>query len=72
MAMREYVQHTMGGVVIDETGHVVDQDGNAIEGLFAAGEAVGNLDGAQRRHGDNFAQILYYGCLCGKTVAESL
>ena len=72
MAMREYVQHTMGGVVIDETGHVVDQDGNAIEGLFAAGEAVGNLDGAQRRHGDNFAQILYYGCLCGKTVTESL
>lgn len=72
MAMREYVQHTMGGVMIDATGHVLDESSNPIEGLFAAGEAVGNLDGAQRRHGDNFAQILYYGCLCGKTVADSV
>ena len=72
MAMREYVQHTMGGVVIDATGHVVDEDGSAIEGLFAAGEVVGNLDGAQRRHGDNFAQILYYGCLAGRTVADAV
>lgn len=72
MAMREYVQHTMGGVCIDPTGHVVDESGNAIEGLFAAGEAVGNLDGAQRRHGDNFAQLLYYGWLAGDTVAKAI
>ncbi|ACV23327.1 Fumarate reductase flavoprotein subunit precursor [Slackia heliotrinireducens] len=72
MAMREYVQHTMGGVMIDATGHVLDEGGNPIEGLFAAGEAVGNLDGAQRRHGDNFAHILYYGCLAGETVAAAV
>lgn len=72
MSMKEYGQHTMGGVCIDPTGHVVDDSGNPIEGLFAAGEIVGNLDGAQRRHGDNFAQLLYYGTLCGETVAENI
>lgn len=72
MAMREYVQNTMGGVEIDPSGHVVNANGEPIEGLFAAGEAVGNLNGAQRRHGDNFAQILYYGCLAGHTVAEAV
>ena len=72
MAMREYVQNTMGGVAIDATGHVVSESGQPIEGLFAAGEVVGNLDGAQRRHGDNFAQILYYGCLAGQTVADAV
>jgi fumarate reductase flavoprotein subunit len=71
MAMREYVQHTMGGVVIDKTGHVVDESGNQIEGLYAAGEVVGILDGGNRRHGDNFAQILYYGCLVGDTIANA-
>jgi fumarate reductase flavoprotein subunit len=71
MAVREYVQHTMGGVVIDKTGHVVDESGNQIEGLYAAGEVVGILDGGNRRHGDNFAQILYYGCLIGDTIANA-
>lgn len=70
MSMKEYGQHTMGGVCIDATGHVLDESGAPIEGLFAAGEVVGNLDGAQRRHGDNFAQLLYYGALCGETVAQ--
>lgn len=70
MAMREYVQNTMGGVAIDATGHVIDESGQPIEGLFAAGEAVGNLNGAQRRHGDNIAQMLYYGCLAGQAAVD--
>lgn len=69
--MSMYAQNTMGGLVINADGNVVDEDGNAIEGLYAAGEVTGNFDGVLRRHGDNFAQILYYGYLCGKTVAES-
>lgn len=72
MSMKEYGQHTMGGVCIDPTGHVLDEDGQPIEGLFAAGEVVGCLDGAQRRHGDNMAQIMYYGTLCGETVARAV
>lgn len=72
MAMREYVQNTMGGVAIDATGHVIDESGQPIEGLYAAGEAVGNLNGAQRRHGDNIAQVLYYGCLAGQAAVDAV
>jgi fumarate reductase flavoprotein subunit len=66
-----HAQNTMGGVVIDELGRVLDEAGSPIEGLYAAGEVVGNLDGACRRHGDNYAHIFYYGWLCGKQIAEA-
>ncbi|MBR2835126.1 MAG: FAD-dependent oxidoreductase [Coriobacteriales bacterium] len=71
MPMAAYAQNTMGGLVINPQGQVVTEAGTAIEGLYAAGEVTGNLDGACRRHGDNFAQILYYGWLAGKTVAKA-
>ena len=71
MPMAAYAQNTMGGLVINPQGQVVDADGAPIEGLYAAGEVTGNLDGACRRHGDNFAQILYYGWLAGKTAAHA-
>lgn len=69
--MAAYAQNTMGGLVINDRGQVVDESGAPIEGLYAAGEATGNLDGACRRHGDNFAQILYYGYLVGTEVAQA-
>lgn len=67
--MAAYAQNTMGGLVINAAGEVLDEDGAAIAGLYAAGEVVGNTDGACRRHGDNFAHILWYGYLAGKTLA---
>ena len=69
--MAAYAQNTMGGVVINPNGEVVDEAGEPIPGLYAAGEVVGNTDGACRRHGDNFAHIFYYGWLAGKTVAQA-
>lgn len=69
--MAAYAQNTMGGLVINDKGQVVDEAGEPIEGLYAAGEATGNFDGACRRHGDNFAQILYYGYLVGSEAAEA-
>lgn len=69
--MAAYAQNTMGGLVINPQGQVVREDGTPIEGLYAAGEATGNFDGSCRRHGDNFAQILYYGWLAGKIAAEA-
>ena len=67
--MAAYAQNTMGGVVISPAGEVLDESGAPIAGLYAAGEVVGNTDGACRRHGDNFAHILWYGYLAGKTLA---
>jgi fumarate reductase flavoprotein subunit len=37
--------HTMGGVRIDTEGRVLRADGNAIPGLFAAGDVTGGLEG---------------------------
>ncbi len=68
--MAMYAMNTMGGVLIDTTGHVIDENGDPIEGLFAAGEITGNFDGTCRRHGDNIAQIFYYGYKCGEAIAE--
>lgn len=69
--MAMYAQNTMGGIVIDSQGRVLTESGDPIEGLYAAGEVTGNFDGVCRRHGDNFAQILYYGWLIGSEVAEA-
>ncbi|MEE8716892.1 MAG: FAD-dependent oxidoreductase [Coriobacteriales bacterium] len=69
--MAMYAQNTMGGVVIDDQGRVLSEDDQPIAGLYAAGEVTGNFDGICRRHGDNFAQILYYGYLVGTEVAQA-
>ena len=39
--MAPSTHHTMGGVKIDAQRHVLDNDGNAIAGLYAAGEITG-------------------------------
>ncbi len=40
------VHHTMGGVVIDVNCHVLDESGNIISGLYAAGEVTGGIHGS--------------------------
>jgi predicted oxidoreductase len=37
--------NTMGGIVVDGNGAVLDQSDTPIPGLFAAGSTVGGLDG---------------------------
>ena len=37
------ITFTFGGVRIDQGGRVIDVDGAAIQGLYAAGELVGGL-----------------------------
>ena len=39
--MAPSTHHTMGGVMVDAQRHVLDNDGNAIAGLYAAGEITG-------------------------------
>ncbi len=67
--LAQAAQNTMGGLVIDAQGRVLNESGAVIDGLYAAGEVTGIFDGAARRHGDNYAHIFYYGQLIGETVA---
>lgn len=48
------VHHTMGGVKIDTETRMLDEAGNVLPGLFAAGEVTGGVHGANawRQRGD--------------------
>ena len=46
------LHHTMGGLKIDKESHVLDEDGNEIPGLYAAGEVTGGIHGANRVGGN--------------------
>lgn len=64
------VHHTMGGVEVDEGQHVLDAEGNAIPGLYAAGEVTGGFHGANRLGGNAIAECLSTGRIAG-TAAVS-
>ena len=69
MAYADKVQQTMGGLLVDVESRVLDTDGNPIPGLYAAGEVTGGLEGADRVHGDNYAEIFYFGMIAGENAA---
>ena len=64
------VHHTMGGVKIDTAAQVLKEDGNAIPGLFAAGEVVGGVHGANRLGGNAVTDIVVFGRLAGNAAYD--
>ncbi|MMZ70166.1 Fumarate reductase flavoprotein subunit precursor [compost metagenome] len=60
----------MGGVKINTNTEVLDKDGKAIEGLFAAGELTGGLHGENRIGGNSVAEIIIFGRQAGIKSAE--
>lgn len=42
------LHHTMGGLSIDSNGCVLNESGEMIKGLYAAGEVTGGIQGANR------------------------
>lgn len=64
------IHYTMGGVVINTNTEVLNKDGKAITGLFAAGEVVGGLHGQNRIGGNSVAEIIIFGRQAGIKSAE--
>ena len=60
----------MGGVTIDPEGAVLDAEGKRIPGLFAAGEIVGNIHGANRIGGNGLSAALTMGRVAGGCAAS--
>lgn len=60
--------HTMGGVTVDENRHVLDKDGKAIDGLYAAGEVTGGIHGGNRLGGNAIVDIF----VSGRTAANAI
>ena len=64
------IHHTMGGIKIDVHAQVIDKDGNAIPGLFAAGEVTGGVHGANRIGGNAVADIVVFGRVASASALE--
>ena len=61
--------HTMGGLKINTNTEVLDASGNAIPGLYAAGEVTGGVHGANRLGGNAVADIIVFGRIAGQQAA---
>ena len=70
MVSQPSVHHTMGGVVINTNAQVLDKDGKAIAGLYAAGEVTGGIHGTNRLGSDAIADITVFGRIAGEQVSK--
>lgn len=64
------VHHTMGGIKINTNAQVLDTEGNVIEGLYAAGEVTGGIQGANRLGSNALADITVFGRIAGQNAAK--
>lgn len=66
------VHHTMGGLKIDTETHVINKQGQAIQGLYAAGEVAGGLHAGNRLGGNSLTDIFTFGRIAAETaIAEN-
>ena len=68
--MAPSTHHTMGGVVVDVNRHVLDESGNIIPGLYAAGEVTGGIHGGNRLGGNAIVEIFVSGRTAAKAITE--
>ena len=66
--MAPSTHHTMGGVLVDTQRHVLNADGQAIPGLYAAGEVTGGIHGGNRLGGNAIVEIF----VSGRTAAQAV
>ena len=64
---------TTGCLVTDTDTHVMNKDGNAIKGLYAAGDVAGSIEEKDgKTYGNGFDQALGYGYHAAEIVAEEI
>ena len=63
---------TMGGLRTNLTGQVIDREASIIPNLYAVGEVVGGLHGANRLGHNATPECIVFGRLCGKTIGNSI
>ncbi|MDR1568224.1 MAG: flavocytochrome c [Streptococcaceae bacterium] len=63
------IHYTMGGVKINTETEVLNKKNQPITGLYAAGEVVGGLHGANRIGGNSVAEIIIFGRQAGQQSA---
>ena len=63
------IHHTMGGLKINTNAEVLTEAGEAIPGLYAAGEVTGGVHGANRLGGNAVADIVVFGRIAAQNAA---
>ena len=66
--MAPSTHHTMGGILVDTSRHVLDAQGQIIPGLYAAGEVTGGIHGGNRLGGNAIVEIF----VSGRTAAQAV
>ncbi len=60
--------HTMGGLLVDVDRHVINTDGEIIEGLYAAGEVTGGNHAGNRLGGNAITEIIVSGRVAAQAI----
>ena len=68
---RASLHHTMGGIAINTETEVLDTNGQAIPGLWAAGEVTGGVHGGNRLGGNAIADIFTFGRIAGANAGNA-
>lgn len=64
------VHHTMGGLKVNTNNQVLNNEGEIIPGLYAAGEIVGGLHGTNRLGGNAITEIIVFGKRAGENISK--
>merc|ERR1712241_299418 len=64
------IHYCMGGLEIDVNSAVVGSNGQAIPGLYAAGEVAGGVHGNNRLGGNSLLDCVVFGRVAGKHCAK--
>ncbi|WMJ78334.1 MULTISPECIES: flavocytochrome c [unclassified Sedimentibacter] len=63
------IHHTMGGLKINTNTEVINNSGDIIPGLFAAGEVTGGIHGGNRIGGNAVSDITIFGRIAGASAS---
>lgn len=66
------IHHTMGGLKIDNSTHVLTEQGTIISGLYAAGEVTGGVHGGNRIGGNAVTDIIVFGRIAGQMASGEM
>lgn len=66
------IHYTMGGIEGDEHGRVLSKSGDAIPGLYTAGEAMGGVHGKNRLGGNSLLDCVAFGRVSGRASTKYL
>lgn len=66
------IHHTMGGLKINTNTEVINNSGNIVPGLYAAGEVAGGVHGGNRIGGNAVTDITVFGRIAGARAAAAV